>query len=241
MTGLSASWANSAGTAITSVSTTGTASYATTANSSSYAGSSSMAITASYFNFSLPSSTPPFASASLSASWASASLSSSFATTSSYSGTASFAINTSAASTVVKAFGTFYATGSLTTPYIRANLMPFSGSYNFISASYQGNRSTSGDTNGMLSSSMGKIPFPQTSYGSYHTWIFHMSTPMPTKNYTVISACGGEQGSEWMEMTCFPLGARTTSAFSLSLVAYDTNWDSRTTEINWMSLMVLHP
>ena len=38
---------------------------------------------------------------------------------------------------LIKAFGTFYSSGSLNTTNGQANFLPFSG-YNFISASYQG-------------------------------------------------------------------------------------------------------
>ena len=265
-TTISSSWSDNSGNSISSsfliYPNNSTASYSISASiaaSASWApiqGSTAYSLSASWASSSIWSTSSSFASQSVSASWApiqvsaswassslvsisssfaSASISSSYALTASYVPTSSInAIN------FVKAFGTFYVSGSLNTTNGQANWLPFSGSFNFISASYRGNVNQNQGFGGMLSSSLGKLP-AQNNYGNFHTWIFYMSTPMPTTNYTVITSIGGEQGSEHLSLGQFPYAARTTTAFSMSWVEGGANWDDRNQESDWVSIMVLHP
>lgn len=170
-------------------------------------------------------------------------------------GTASYANNSTSASyapptpNFIKALGTFYATGSLGTHPGDAAFIPFSGSYNFISASYQGyTYQPATDYGGGLGGSM-IAPTRITSvkeYGQAHTWIFYMNNPLPSTNYTIITTIGGEQAQESSAWVNFPFSSRTTTAFSMSYVAGwgGTLWDSRApdspSEQDWLSLMVLH-
>jgi hypothetical protein len=143
----------------------------------------------------------------------------------------------------IKAFGTFYSTGSLGSPFNQAAFIPYSGSYNFGTAVYVGNTYQYPGYGGMTTGSVKKDV--GTNFGNAHTWIFYMNNPLPTTNYTVICAHGGEQGSEWLILVNFPDSARTTTAFSMSYVGGNANWDARgggpPNEFDWVSLMVLHP
>jgi len=251
--------------------TTTTASFSVSA---SYAKSASRADTASYFNFSLPNNIPPFASASFSSSWASssfsatsaswssASLSASYARSasvagsSSYSLSGSFSVNSTSASyaksasradtssfalnsiSPIKAFGTFYMIGI-------DDLIPYSGSFNFISGAYKGNDVPQAPgTTKMGTSSLLFIPtVGQHSFGTsanFKTWILYMQNPLPSVNYTVIATMGGEQEHEYGFLVNFPNANRTTTAFSMSLSNLG-NFDFTTgTENNWFQIMVLH-
>jgi len=229
---LSASWAPFQGSTAFSI-------------SSSYASASTWAISASFSSQSISSSWAPVP---ISASWASASLtsitstSSSFSSqsiSSSYASTANYAINVT---NFIKAFGTFYSTGSLGTPFNQAAWIPYSGSYNFISASYQGYIYQILGQGGMTTGSVSR--YPTTLYGPAHCWIFYMSNPLPTTNYTVICAQGGEQSQEYLALVNYPDAPRTTTAFSMSYTQGSANWDARggnPSEFDWISLMVLHP
>lgn len=140
----------------------------------------------------------------------------------------------------IKAFGTFYFTGSLVLGSLACNFVPFSGSYNFITGTYIGPvYQTSGST-GMTTNSLMPVGPNQGQYGNLVSWIFNMTTPLPSTNYTVIAVCGGEQGSETITGINFPYANRTTTAFTLSLQG-SANFDARGTETDWLSVMVLHP
>jgi hypothetical protein len=216
-----------------------------TSISSSWASQSIWATTASFASQSIWATTASFASRSLtatSASWASQSIWATSASFASKSISSSYASTTATASfafgNVVKAFGTFY---SINSP--QNNFVPFSGSLNFISGTFLGNNY---QNSGSGKNAMQCVPTaPQVianveRYGDLYTWIFHMQTPMPTTNYTVIASSGGEQGQEWLQGTCFPSANRTTTAFSMSSYG-NANWDDRSDEYNWITLMVLHP
>lgn len=273
---LSSSWANNSRNSLTSSNliypNNSTASYAITSSnaitasfalridesgvsvSASWASASIRSITSSYASSSISSSyatTASWAPVPISASWASSSIfstSSSFASrsiSSSYAGTSSYVVNYT---NPVKAFGTFYMTGSGGAgASAEGNFIPFSGSSNFISASYRGQVYQSSNLpNGMDTSSLSYIRYNtvMAGFGTARTWIFHMSTPMPSKNYTVLASNAGEQGIEWFELINYPLSSRTTTAFSMSAYGsanFDTRYPNNNTEINWVSLMVLHP
>jgi hypothetical protein len=268
---LSSSWTNTA--SFSNVSNnlnypnTSTASYAMSASNSLSASwspvqySTAFAVSSSFASSSIWSTSASFASQSvsaswspvpISASWASASLvsntstSTSFASqsiSSSYALTASY-VPTSSINAInfVKAFGTFYATGSLGNPFNQAAFIPYSGSYNFGTAVYQGNSYQYPGFGGMQTGSVKKNVGPR--FGNAHTWIFYMNTPLPTTNYSIICAHGGEQTSEWLLLVNYPDSARTTTAFSMSFIVGNANWDGRggpPNEFDWVSLMVLHP
>ena len=217
------------------ITSNGTASFAISSSrtvSASYALSSSNSISSSY---SLTSSNTLSSSYALSCSYVSSSsysLSSSFNVSSSYSVSSSYAPNIS---NLVKAFGTFYLTGAYnTSPFI-----PFSGSYNFLNATPCGNTAQAATYNGMQTSSGYPIPSGQSGYRDMNSWIFTLATPLPTKNYTVIATSGGEQASEGLWGVNFPISNRTTTAFTMSMQG-TANWDDRGTEMDWISVMVLH-
>ncbi len=269
---LSSSWTNTASYSTTTDNlnypNTSTASYAITASSALSAswspvqGVTAFSISSSWASASIWATSSSFASQSISASWApypasaswsSASLVSSTSTSSSYADvsiTASYAATASYVPTAsinainfIKAFGMFYSTGSLGNPFNQAAFIPYSGSYNFGNAVYVGNTYQYPGYGGMQTGSVKK--FAGTNFGNAHTWIFNMNTPLPTTNYTVICATGGEQGSEFLILVNYPESARTTTAFSMSYVGGNANWDGRgggaPNEFDWVSLMVLHP
>jgi hypothetical protein len=219
--------------------------------SSSWASASIWATSSSFASQSISSSWAPYPA---SASWSSASLTSLTTTSSSYADvsiTASYAATASYVPTAsinainfIKAFGMFYATGSLGTPFNQSAFIPYSGSYNFGNAVYVGNTYQAPGYGGMQTGSVKKVV--GMNYGNAHTWIFNMNTPLPTTNYTIICAHGGEQGTEWMILVNYPDAARTTTAFSMSYVGGTTNWDGNRSgdppnKFDWVSLMVLHP
>jgi hypothetical protein len=246
MNGVSSSYSVTSSHANSAFVTTGTASYANEAKTSSYAGTASIAITASYFNLTLPNNIPPFATSSLSSSWASASYTASLATTASYAHTASFAVSASyvnPAGNFVKAFATMYSINN--TGGQPSDLLPFSGSYNIISASWRGSvnqESVDGAGMGIPVGASYTLPsYPLTNFGTMHCWIVYMSDPLPSKNYTIITSGWGEQGTEWGVSSNIPSSRRTTTAFSISINGGNMNWDDRGEEYNWVSIMVLHP
>jgi len=268
---LSASWANISSYSTTSDNlnypNTSTASYAITASTSLSAswspvqGSTAFSISSSWASASIWARSSSFASQSISSSWApypasaswsSASIVSSISTSSSFASasiTASYALTASYVPTssinainFIKAFGTFYNTGSLGNPFNQAAWIPYSGSYNFGNAVYVGNTFQYPGYGGMITGSVKKDM--GTNYGG-DCWIFNMLTPMPTTNYTVMCALGGEQSPEWLVLVNYPDSARTTTAFSMSWVGGNANWDARggvpPNEFDWLTLMVLHP
>jgi hypothetical protein len=162
---------------------------------------------------------------------------SSFSISSSYART----VDTSGITNLVKAFATLYFTGSGTTPHPRMNLVPFSGSYNIISGSFQGVKYQTHTTpaGGMITSSASPIPAATTPFGPGYNWIIYMSPgTVSTKNYVVLGGFGGEQGLGWTGLVNFPTSNRTTTAFSMSML---TNADiNRPNEYDWFNIMVLH-
>ena len=183
---------------------------------------------------------------------ASNAISSSFATSASRAITASYVLGSGTGpGSFLRAFGTFYATGSLgnsSTPN-QPTWVPFSGSYNFISGAYQGvqNQTPAAGvaTSGMQTSSLITLQRVTDAFGPLHCWIFYMSTPMPTLNYTVMCSAGGEQSVESVFLQTLPVAPRTTTAFTMSYCTpSNANWDDRypgVNEFDWVQIMVLHP
>lgn len=175
-------------------------------------------------------------------------LTSSISTTASYSKTSSFSKSSSYAPPIgnfVKSFGTFYISGSNpgnASAVSRMNWIPFSGSYNFISGSHQGKISQPYSINGMMTSSLSPLGNSIDDFDNgQHCWIFYMSSPLPSVNYTVIASVGGEQSTEDILITNFPSAGRTTTSFSMSyLPISNADITGGPNEYTWISLMVLH-
>lgn len=141
----------------------------------------------------------------------------------------------------IKAFGTFYSVGHTNGAIAINNFIPFSGSYNFISASAQGSAPQIAGNDGMKTSSLYPFASPQNDYQNDRQWIFHMETPLPSTNYTVIGSIIGEQRQEASSMLNFPLSGRSLTGFTMSFSSGGSvDWSADSDEIRWVSVMVLH-
>ena len=192
----------------------------------------------------------------------------SWAVSSSNALTASYVAN-NVANTSQTAFGTFYIVSGNNNPasYPRnMNFIPFASSSNFVSGTYIGvvNQVSDRVGNGMLKKD-GTPLLPTVSgyayppYGSAPAWIFNLKNPMPSINYTVVPIVGGEIYSggvmKTIKLINNPTSARTTTAFTMSMIgltgvaseSYVVDFSSDAdladvfTNLDWVSLMVLHP
>lgn len=198
----------------------------------------------------------------ISCSWASSSLSSSLTISSSYAVTSSYSVTASYAQ---MAKSSSFAKTAETASYITASVLT-SGIPGIIKAwaqcactssmpgnSIQGTPGLNANVMALVSSNnvssvirtMGVIPKDRSNNGQDYIgdstnkhWIVTMTNPMPSTNYTVMGAGGGEPGTEWNIVTIYPFASKTTTAFTLSMAGGTSDFYGDA-EITWFNFMVV--